>query len=143
MSEINNRDLIHTLNQRFRFIGKELNSRLRDHGLYASQWSIIFCIDQFGPMTQTEIWKYLNIEAPTVTRTLSRMEESGWIVRIQGKDKRERLIELTEEASRNIKPIQQSVDEFDQEILAGLSAEEKIQLHQLLQKIKRSGDHAQ
>lgn len=143
MNEINNRDLIHTLNQRFRFIAKELNSLLRDHGLYASQWSIIFCIDQFGPMTQTEIWKYLNIEAPTVTRTLSRMEESGWIVRIQGRDKRERLIELTEEASRNIQPIQQSVDEFDQEILAGLSAEEKTQLHQLLQKIKRSGDHVQ
>ncbi len=32
-------------------------------------------------MTQKEIWSYLNVEAPTVTRTIKRLEENGWIQR--------------------------------------------------------------
>ena len=37
-------------------------------------------------MTQKEIWQYLNVEAPTVTRTIVRLEESGWINRREGTD---------------------------------------------------------
>src|SRR6476661_5110851 len=109
MDEINNRNLLHLLNQQTRLLAKEVNIRLSDHGLYASQWSIIFCIERFGPMTQTAIWKYLNVEAPTVTRTLSRMEKSGWIVRKQGNDKRERVIELTDDAKRKFPDIRETM----------------------------------
>ena len=30
-------------------------------------------------MTLTQIWKYLNVEAPTITRTVNRLAELGWI----------------------------------------------------------------
>ncbi len=43
-------------------------------------------------MTQTDIWKYVNVEAPIVTRTIAKMEENGSIVHQQGEDKRERII---------------------------------------------------
>ncbi|MBM7598836.1 DNA-binding MarR family transcriptional regulator [Virgibacillus halotolerans] len=142
MDNLTNQNLIHMLNQQSRLLAKEVNQRLSDHGLYASQWSIIFCIDRFGPMTQTAIWKYLNVEAPTVTRTLSRMEKSGWIVRKQGNDKRERVIELTEEARQKFTPIRQTMDQFELEMLAGLSLEEKEQLQYLLSKIGTTGENA-
>lgn len=140
MDEMNNRNLLHLLNQQTRFLAKEVNNRLSDHGLYASQWSIIFCIERFGPMTQTAIWKYLNVEAPTVTRTLSRMEKNGWIVRKQGNDKRERVIELTEEAEQKFLAVRQTMDKFEQDILVDLSTEEKQQLQLLLRKINTSGE---
>ena len=142
MDNIINQNLIHMLNQQSRLLAKEVNQRLGDHGLYASQWSIIFCIDRFGPMTQTAIWKYLNVEAPTITRTLSRMEKSGWIIRKQGNDKRERVIELTKEARRKFMPIRQTMDQFELEMLAGLSSEEKEQLQYLLSKIETTGENA-
>lgn len=142
MDEINNRNLLHLLNQRMRLFTNEMNNRLSDHGLYASQWSIIFCIERFGPMTQTAIWKYLNVEAPTVTRTLSRMEKSGWIVRKHGNDKRERVIELTKEAEQKFKDVQQTMDEFDAEMLERLSSYEKEQLQILLHKLGPSGENA-
>ncbi|GAA0440950.1 MarR family transcriptional regulator [Virgibacillus sp. AGTR] len=135
MKELLNRDLLHLLNQRFRFFTKEMNNRLSDHGLFASQWSIIFCIDRFGPMTQTEIWKYLNIEAPTVTRTLSRLERSGWITRKQGTDKRERVIELTDYASNKIPIVRETMDQFDNDMVASLTYDEKVQLYTLLTKL--------
>lgn len=140
MGEISNRDLLHLLNQRTRLLAKEVNNCLSDHGLYTSQWSIIFCIERFGPMTQTEIWKYLNVEAPTITRTLSRMEKNGWISRKQGTDKRERVITLTEEAWGKFKTIRQSMDELEEDILSDLSPEDKKQLYDLLKKIGTSGE---
>lgn len=141
MDEINNRNLLHLLNQRTRLLAKEVNNRLSDHGLYASQWSIIFCIERFGPMTQTAIWKYLNVEAPTVTRTLSRLEKNGLIVRKQGNDRRERVIELTEQAKQKFLTVRQTMDEFEEDMLAGLSSAEKEQLQLLLQKVGTSGEN--
>lgn len=141
MSDINNRNLFHTLNQRVRFLTKEMNERLNDHGLYNSQWSIIFCLERFGPMTQTAIWHYLNVEAPTVTRTLSRMEQSGWIVRKQGNDKRERIIELTAAAKQKFVEIEQTVSDLEQEMVKSLSPNEQEQLQKLLQKLGSKGEN--
>ena len=142
MNDMTNQNIFHLLNQRTRLLAKEVNYRLNDHGLYASQWSIIFCIDRFGPMTQTAIWKYLNVEAPTVTRTLSRMEKTGWIVRKQGNDKRERMIELTEAARQKFTNVRQTMDQLEHEMLASLSLEEKDQLQYLLGKIGTTGENA-
>ncbi len=86
-------------------------------------------------MTQTEIWKYLNIEAPTVTRTLSRLERSGWITRKQGTDKRERVIELTDYASNKIPIVRETMDQFDNDMVASLTYDEKVQLYTLLTKL--------
>lgn len=137
-----NQNVIHLLNQRTRLIAKEMNQRLKTHELYSSQWSIIYCIDRFGPMTQTEIWKYLNVEAPTVTRTLSRMEKNGWITRVEGNDKRERVIELTLFAKQKRSSIRQTIDQLEYDLLADLSVEEKEHLHILLGKINTSGENA-
>ena len=136
-----NQHLLHLLNQQTRLLAKEINNRLSDHGLYSSQWSIIFCLNRFGPMTQTAIWKYLNVEAPTITRTLSRMEKNGWIIRKQGNDKRERIIELTNFAKKEFKYIRKKMDQFEMEMLEDLSKEEKEQLKTLLLKLKTSREN--
>jgi MarR family transcriptional regulator, transcriptional regulator for hemolysin len=140
MKNVENRDIMHALNQLSRYTVKELNVQLKDHDLYASQWAIIYCLDTFGAMTQTEIWKYLNTEAPTVTRTLVRMEKSGWISRKQGQDKRERIIELTPMAIEQIPTVKKSVESFDEEMLSAFSQQEKNQLYTLLAKLKSSGE---
>ena len=136
-----NQHLLHLLNQQTRLLAKEINNRLSDHGLYSSQWSIIFCLNRFGPMTQTAIWKYLNVEAPTITRTLSRMEKNGWIIRKQGNDKRERIIELTNFAKKEFKYVRKEMDQFETEVLEDLSKEEKEQLKKLLLKLKTSREN--
>lgn len=136
MKEISNQDVFHALNQRARLFSKSLNTHLIDHGLYVSQWSILFCLHHFGTMTQTDIWKYLNVEAPTITRSLAKMEKNGWVTRRQGEDKRERLIELTDEAKSKFSMIKQSVTKMEDQLLADLSKNEKEQLYHLLNKIK-------
>jgi len=131
--------LIHTLNQKARLLSKELNEELQDYDLYTSQWSILYTLNLKGSMSQTDIWEYLKVEAPTVTRTLVRMESSGWIIRKPGKDKRERKVELTEMAKLKFPLIKKSIENYQQKYVAELSEQEQEQLRYLLEKLGSKG----
>ncbi|MFE8699878.1 MarR family winged helix-turn-helix transcriptional regulator [Cytobacillus sp. FJAT-54145] len=127
--------LFHTLNQKVRLLSKEANEVLQKYGLFSSQWTILYVLSEKGPMTQMDISDYIKVEAPTVTRTLTRLEESGWIVRKPGKDKREKTVELTEMAKNKYPIVKQSIMEFEQEFIVQLSQQEQQQLLNLLGKL--------
>src|SRR5699024_8105534 len=132
MDKMINRDIFHLLQQKRRHIKKRMDTGLKKHQLYASQWPILFCLDKFGPMTQTDIQTYLNVEAPTITRTLKRMEQNGWIIRKQGIDKRERVITVTKEVNASISTIINDVGAMEDELLRHFSDSEKKTLLVLL-----------
>ncbi|MDP4552208.1 MarR family transcriptional regulator [Alkalihalobacillus macyae] len=132
-------DIFHTLHQQVRYITKEMNEKLKNYNLYSSQWAILYCLNQFGPMKQTDIWQYLNVEAPTTTRTLVRMEKNNWIVRIEGRDKRERIVQLTDHAKLLIPDIKADIQEIEQALLKNLSPNEVQLFHTLLKKIGYKG----
>ncbi|SHG27639.1 MarR family winged helix-turn-helix transcriptional regulator [Ornithinibacillus halophilus] len=132
---VKNQDIIHQLNQKVRYINKHLNDCLKNHGLYNAQWSIIYYLYKNGAKTQTEITQYFHVEAPTVTRTLKRMEANGWISRTQGQDKRARLIQLTDSAKEKYFDIEKSVASHEEKMLEQLSEEEKNVFYQLIQKL--------
>ncbi|WP_342542306.1 MarR family transcriptional regulator [Paenisporosarcina sp. FSL H8-0542] len=127
--------VFHEMHQKARLSNKEVNEALKDFGLYSAQWSILFCLKRFGIMTQTEIWQYLNVEAPTVTRTLVKLEQRNFIIRKEGKDKRERIVELTEEAMYLIPKIEGKIAEVEGRLLQSLSDDEVNELTRLLKKL--------
>lgn len=126
--------LFHEIHQKSRLAIKEVNEVLKEYGLYNAQWSVLFCLKQFGPMTQTEIWQYLNVEAPTVTRTLSKLEESGWAERVEGTDKRQRIVCLTPKAEAKVAEIEDRVTRLETDMLSDLSPAQQKQLQDLLKK---------
>lgn len=128
--------LFHEIHQKSRLAVKEINEVLKGFQLYSAQWSILFCLKQFGPMTQTEIWQYLNVEAPTVTRTLAKLEDSGWADRREGPDKRQRIVHLTPKAEAIVADIEEEITVRENAMLSLLTAAEQEQLKELLRKIK-------
>lgn len=132
---ITTNEIFHSLNQKMRFITKEVNEMLNTFNLYSSQWAILYSLDKFGPMKQTEIWQYLNVEAPTTTRTLTRMESNHWITRSEGKDKRERIVCLTDYAKNKLPEIKRTINELEESLLTPLSQKEQEQFVTLLNKI--------
>jgi len=88
----------HKSNQLSRSFNKKLNEKISPLGLYASQWGIVLYLYEKKECTQIELSQYLDVEAPTIARTLARMEEMGWVIRQAGNDKREKHIRLTENA---------------------------------------------
>lgn len=137
---MNTSELLHLFNQKLRLFTKELNEILQEFDLYASQWTILYTLHERGKMTQTEIWQYLKVEAPTTTRTLVRMEKNGWIRRKAGSDKRERMVELTEKATQQIPLILDTVKKCEDRFLHKLSSTEQIKLHEFLSKLDLERD---
>jgi len=128
---------LHLLNQTVRILNKRTNETLQEFGLFHSQWSILYCLDKRGKLTQTEISRYLNVERPTVTRTIRKLEENGWVERSKGTDKRENLIELSEIAEFKMPAIRQKIKLFEAEQLYGLTAEDIEELNKTLKMIMK------
>ena len=128
--------LIHELFQKSRFLSQEVNNTLKKYNLFASQWSVLYCIQRHKEMTLTQIWKYLNVEAPTITRTVNRLAELGWIEICSGKDKREKIVKLSEQALQQFPAIKAAMMEFEDRMVDRLSDDEEAQMLELLQKIK-------
>jgi MarR family transcriptional regulator, transcriptional regulator for hemolysin len=128
--------LFHIFFQQNRYLVNELNGVLNEHGLYNSQWTILFLLHQNGPMSLTSIWKYLNVEAPTITRTVTRLESLGWIERMHGGDKREKIIKLTPLALEKFPVIEASILSFEHEMTKNLNEDEQKLLIDLLCKMK-------
>ncbi|WP_281658574.1 MarR family transcriptional regulator [Halobacillus sp. Cin3] len=140
--ERSDHNILHLLNQQVRRLNQRMNEKLKEYDLYMSQWVIIYTLHTMGPMTQKEIWQYLNVEAPTVTRTITRLEEKGWLVRKQGADKRQRIIHISPEAEQLRNEISTSIRKYENEQLLGLTKEEEHQLRHLLEKMMvEEGDH--
>ncbi|MEO4052854.1 MarR family transcriptional regulator [Solibacillus sp. CAU 1738] len=128
--------LFHMLFQQQRVLINKLNDVLKEYDLFHAQWTILFVLHEQGPMTLTAIWKYLNVEAPTVTRTVARLEQLGWVKRETGFDKREKIVDLTTKALTAFPVIESSIIQFEEEMVKGLNESEQQQLIALLQKMK-------
>lgn len=128
--------IFHELFQKSRFLNNEINQYLKKHDLHASQWTVLFCIQKHEQMSLTQIWKYLNVEAPTITRTIYRLVELGWVEIHHGKDRREKIVKLTEKALSDFPAIRATILEFEERMVVNLTKEEQSILIELLQKIK-------
>lgn len=113
-----------------------LNEVLRPYGLFSAQWSIVYYLHKNGPRSLTQIWQTLAVEAPTVTRTVTRLEKLGWVMRVEGEDRREKIITLTPVALSKLPDIKKAVSKFEQQAVNALSEDEQQQLQQLIEKMK-------
>lgn len=87
-------------------------------------------------ISQKDIEKHLNISNPTVSGILDRLEDKGFINRINDPDdNRKKLIIQTEKADHLNNMIIEKFNTFDEYMLSCLDEEEKNQLFNSLEKI--------
>ena len=125
----------HNVNQLARSFTKKLNEKISPLGLYSSQWGIVLYLHKKGQCTQIELCKYLGVEAPTITRTLARMEEMGLVIRTEGKDKREKNIKLTEKANEQFPKWYETAISVELESINNISEEEVDIFNKVLEKM--------
>lgn len=121
-------ELFHTLHQLSRHLTNTLNEALKPLGLYGSQWSVIYVLKTRGSLTQKELCDYLFVEAPPMTRTIQRLVKQGYVLQIQGKDKREKLIQLTDLSLKMFPEWEKAVLENNQLLLKHLPETSQEQL---------------
>lgn len=126
------------VNQLARSFTKKLNERISPLGLYSSQWGIVLYLYEKKQCTQIELSKYMGVEAPTITRTLARMEEMELIIRKEGKDKRERHIELTEKAYEMFQQWYEADKNLEKEAISNIDENELTIFNNVLEKIMKN-----
>jgi len=121
-------ELIHTLHQLSRQLTNKLNEALKQHGLYNAQWAVIYVLKNKGSLTQKQLCEYLTVEAPPMTRTIQRLVKQDYVRQIQGQDKREKHIQLTEKALKEYPKWEMTVSDLNESLLHPLPEQTQDEL---------------
>jgi len=79
------------------------------------------------------LWR-LHVEGPTITRTLARLEEMGWIIRAEGEDKRERYVSLSPQALEKFPEWLDAAIQLEQSALRDFPEDELATFNRVLKK---------
>ncbi len=85
-----------------RAVGRLYGSEIRKSGLAPTQFTLLMALSRLDDVTQGELAERLAIDSTTLTRTLGRLEEQGWVASRPGDDRRERWVRLTLKGRRRL-----------------------------------------
>ncbi|KAA1039637.1 MarR family winged helix-turn-helix transcriptional regulator [Macrococcus equipercicus] len=108
------------LDLRRSYVG-EMDFIVNNYQLSSAQWFIFKTIAQTAPTTLVEVAKARTIEKPTATKIIQKLVELNLIQSSEGRDKREKILSLTEHGQSMYQEIQQQVSTCQQESLANIS----------------------
>lgn len=127
--------LIRQLHVTVRAFTKGVNEVMKPLGLYSSEWAVLNFVAKHDSFPQSDIAAALEIEGAAISKTLSKMEQKGLIVRTSSQDKREKRISLTEKG-RELYPLAaQAAGSHRSAVLAGLSRDDRRQMLSFIQSM--------
>ncbi|MFF2177765.1 MarR family winged helix-turn-helix transcriptional regulator [Lysinibacillus sp. NPDC058147] len=98
-----------------------VNMQLEKYQLYSSQWALLRLLMDKGPHTFVDIANFMYIEKPSVTRLVQKLVELGYVETVAGRDKREKLVQLTANGEEVVQEIKAQLKPFFEQALAGVS----------------------
>ncbi|MEY8734658.1 MarR family winged helix-turn-helix transcriptional regulator [Peribacillus frigoritolerans] len=122
----------------YRPFENNLNIQLNKHDLHRAQWSILYYLNNYGSATLVELANYQSVEKPTITRTIARLEELGYVEHVPSKDKREKRMRLTELGKMVYSEVRVTIDQYEQEILKGITEEEQLAAIRIMGEIRNN-----
>lgn len=106
-------------------------------GLYAGQEKIVEALAQVETMTPSELARLLGVRPPTITKTISRLEDQGFVVRSASDDDGRQVQVALTQAGRNVlSTMKKAVAKAEKQALKGIKKKERKQLEKILGKIE-------
>ena len=89
-------------------------------------------------INQVTLAKALNVAGPSALKLVDALEDAGWIRRmdVEG-DRRRYSLGLTEQGLARLEMLREKLDAYEARLSAGLSAAERAQLMELLERVAR------
>ena len=116
-----------------RLFSRALQSRFAEHDVSAGQWPLLLYLWGKDGLSQKQLSRRVQIEEPTTTRTLDRMERDGLVRRIRDENDRRRInIFLTERANLLRDELVPYALEVNALATHGLSEQDKAKINSLL-----------
>lgn len=128
-------------NRLTRSLKRAFDNRLEPHGLTAATWCAMMALAENGSLTQKQLAEILALENPTVTRTIDRLVEKGFVLRQEvPHDRRYYRISLTEKGNEIRQQINDVGQCFMSWVTRGLTDDELQAFKRLMVQVN---DHAQ
>lgn len=115
-----------------------LNELLSPFELSYSLWQVIYYLKNNGASTLVDISTYYEVEKPSITRRVRRLEELQIVQQIPGADRREKIIQLTETGEEIYRVCRNKITDLENSLMEEISSEEQSVLFQLLPKVRKS-----
>ena len=115
-----------------------LNELMSTYELSYSLWQVIFYIKNNGPSTLVDIANQYNVEKPTITRRVQRLEDLRIVKQIPGMDRREKVIQLTEVGEEIYQNCRNKITDLENSIMDGILYDDQMILFQTLPKIQEN-----
>ncbi|MDX3976520.1 MarR family transcriptional regulator [Shinella sp.] len=110
-----------------------LSRNLLATGLYAGQDGVILALSEEGGLTAGALATRLGVKAPTMTRTIGRLEAQGFVERRPDEtDGRLTVVHLTESGRASVETITEAGRLSEEQAAEGLSEKDVRQLLKLL-----------
>ncbi|WP_338752635.1 MarR family transcriptional regulator [Bacillus sp. FJAT-52991] len=120
----------------YRPVITSLNELLAPYHLSYSLWQVIFYLENEGPSTLVDISNFYDVEKPTITRRVHRLEELQMVRQIPGKDRREKIIQLTELGEEIYQECREKITDLENSVMERIAKDEQKVVLQTLPKIK-------
>ncbi|MDO5860465.1 MarR family winged helix-turn-helix transcriptional regulator [Methanobrevibacter sp.] len=117
----------------YREHAKYLNEKVKDEGLSFGLYPLLIKIYQTEGIIQEQLAQIFHLNESTITRNLKKLEEKGFITRIQ--DKRTKRVEVTEKGAKTAKKVMDYDEEWDEKIKDLIGINEYDNLKGTLRKI--------
>ncbi|MBO3762035.1 MarR family transcriptional regulator [Ciceribacter sp. L1K23] len=114
-----------------------LSRNLAESGLYAGQDGVIQALAEEEGLTTGALAQRLGVKAPTMTRTIGRLEAQGFVERrADPKDARLTKVHLTPAGTDTLSKIERATQECSLQAVQGLSGKDVKLLVRLLQSVE-------
>ncbi|GAA2278753.1 hypothetical protein GCM10010430_75900 [Kitasatospora cystarginea] len=112
---------------------------LRRIGLHPGQELVMMHLWELGAQRQADLVRLLDSDAATMTRTVQRLEQAGFVRRRPSPtDKRASLIEPTAASHALRREVEQSWSQLEDLVTAGLTADECTAALDTLERLERN-----
>ena len=127
-----------------RMVVMRLARRLRQQAegdVTASQLSALATVERLGPLTLGELSAAEQIQPPSTTKIVSRLEDHGFVIReADAKDRRIARVRISDEGRRYVARSRTRRNAYLAERLKGFDAEERALLERALPLLERLVD---
>lgn len=120
---------------------RRLNGALKEFGLRVPEWRALAALHSRRHCTTSELAELASIDRTTLTRTIDRMQEAGWLARVSdGDDMRITRLAPTPAGERLFARVWPAVSELNEAALAGLTPAAVERLRATLAQMKSNLD---
>jgi DNA-binding MarR family transcriptional regulator len=109
-------------------------------GLRTYHYRLLAALEESGPMVQAELGRNTSVDPSDLVAVLSELEQRGLVQRTADPSNRRRnIVSITRAGSKQLRALDNVIDEIQERVIAPLSQSERRQLTKLLRKLVDAG----